>query len=171
MKTSGVKITADEYFERQQDAEKTCRKKIKTLIIQALVFVALAMLTLVFFSILPNFFLVWHLIIVICIVMAIGSLLMISKAIRYYKYSLERIVEYMLTGGIVIEIPKEDYEKFDIFKSKKEKYKAKSISQMKKEEMKNELEKQKELEKKEYEKSIEEQFKKQYFSDTDEQDK
>lgn len=168
---AGIKISPDEYFQRQKDAEETCRNKIKRLIIQFLFFIAAAIVSwFIYIYLLPSFFIFFGLIIFLCILMAAGSLLMIPKTIRYYKYSLERIVEYMLSGGIIIEIPKEDYEKFDLIKSKKDKFKQKSLNQIVKEEKKAELNKQKELEQKEYEKRVEEQFQKQYYSEMETKD-
>jgi hypothetical protein len=98
--------------------------------------------------------------------MSIGSLLMIPRAIKTYKYSLERIVEYMLTGGIIIEIPQEDYEKFDIIKSRKERYKVKSLDKLQKEQVELKTEKQK---REEYERRVEEDFQKQYYSNENEE--
>ncbi len=167
---AGIKISADEYFERQKAAEKTCKNKIKHLIIQAVIFLALSFFFLMMTEWVSAYFIIWYLFVFICIFMAFGSIILIPKAIRYYKLALERIEEYMLTGGIVIEIPKEDYEKFDIFKSKKEKFKAKSLNQMKKDEKKAELNRQKELEQQEYEKRVEEEFQKQFYPENEQQD-
>lgn len=165
---AGKKITADEYFTRQKEAEDSCRERIKRLKWQSFFFLTAAVFFYLMYVWIPNFFIVWFLFLGISVCMSVGSLFMIRKEIKYYKYSLERIEEYMLTGGIVIEIPKEDYEKFDIIKSRKEKFKAKSIYGMQIDEKKKELEKQKELEQKEYEKRVEEEFRKQFYSDENE---
>ncbi len=168
---AGKKITADEYFERQKDAELICKRNLKRLIIQSVVFLSVLMFLLIMLEfhtgsfIYSGFIIVWCLLIFICFSMFIGSLFLIRKEIRKYKFSLKRIEEYMLSGGIVIEVPKEDYEKFDIIKSRKEKFKAKSIYGMQIDEKKKEIEKQKELEQKEYEKRVEEEFQKQFYSD------
>jgi hypothetical protein len=168
MNKSGIKITADEYFTRQKDAEELCRSKIKSLILQALFFVGAALFSnFIYYHFLPTFFIFFGLLIFLCFLMAVGSLFMIKKAIKNYKYQLERIVEYMLTGGIVIEIPQEDYEKFDVFKTKKEKYKAKSINKLKNEELKRQSELKAQEERKAYERKVEEEFQKQYYSDSD----
>ena len=90
---------------------------------------------------------------------------MIRKQIKTYKFQLERIVDYMMSGGIAIEIPVEDYEKFDLFKTKKKRFKSKSISQLKDEESVYKAEKQQERERLEYEQQVEKQFREQYFSD------
>ncbi len=166
---AGVKISPDEYFERQKNAENVCRKKLKRLIIQFAVFFALSWLFFVIVDIFENFFIVWYLFDFICLFLAFGSLIMIPRTIRYYKYSLDRIAEYMLSGGIVINIPQEDYEKFDVFKSKKDKYKAKSVNQLKKDELKRQNELKAEEERKEYERQIDEEFRKQYYSDSSEE--
>ncbi|MCR4563823.1 MAG: hypothetical protein K5755_04220 [Clostridiales bacterium] len=169
-----IKISPDEYFERQKNAETVCRKKIKHLIIRSIILLGILfflVITLEFntgFFIDSSLFLVWFVFIIICLSMFIGSLYKIKKSVDNYKFSLKRIEEYMLSGGIVIEIPKEDYEKFDLFKSKKYKYKAKTLNQMKNDERKAELEKQKRLEQEEYEKRVEEEFKKQYYPDAKE---
>jgi len=174
---TGIKITPDEYFERQKDAENVCKKKIKSLVIRSIVLLALLFFFIITFELNSGFFIysslfiVWYLLIFICLSMLLGSLFMISKAIKNYKYSLERIVEYMLSGGIVIEIPKEDYEKFDLFKTKKDKYKAKTINQLKKDERKTEMELQRKKEQEEYERKVEEEFQKQYYSDSTDDEK
>ena len=164
---TGIKISPEEYFTRQQEAEQSCRNRIHKLVKQSLFFVGATVFFVLMYEFVPNFFIVWGLFIFISAFSSISSLLMIRKEIKYYKYSLERIVEYMLSGGIVIEIPQEDYEKFDVFKSKKDKYKAKTIYQMKKDEKKAAFEKQKQLEQAEYEKRVEEEFQKQFYPEAD----
>lgn len=162
---AGIKITADEYFIRQKEAEDSCRKRISRLKWQSLFFVAATVFFVLLYEFIPNFFILWGLFIFISAAMSISSLLLIRKEIKYYKFSLERIEEYMLTGGIVIEVPKEDYEKFDLFKSKKDKFKSKSLEEMKKDEIKSENERKRLEEQKEYERKVEEEFQKQFYSD------
>ena len=164
---SGKKITADEYFQRQKDAEKACKRKIERAILQSFGFAALTVVFYLITYVESNFIIIWLLLMCINFAMSIGSLFLIPRAIKYYKYSLERIVEYMLSGGIIIEIPKEDYEKFDIIKSRKEKYRQKSIKKMQKEETKRKTEK---LEREEYERKVEEEFQKQYYPEDEEKD-
>lgn len=164
---AGKRISPDEYFVRQKEAEDSCRSRIKRLKWQSLFFVAATVFFVLMYEFVPNFFIVWGLFIFISGFMAVSSLFMIRKEIKYYKFSLERIEEYMLSGGIVIEIPKEDYEKFDLFKSKKERYKSKSLERMKKDELKSEKERKRLEEQKEYERKVEEEFQKQYYPNED----
>ena len=166
---SGIKISPEEYFPRQKEAEEVCRKRLKRLIWQSLFFAAATLFWTILFELytfaLEGWIFVIGLLIFINGYITIERLFSIRKTIRQYKFSLERIEEYMLSGGIIIHIPQEDYEKFDIIKSKKDKYKSKSINRLKKDEKKYESEKQKELKQKEYERKVEEEFRKQYYPD------
>lgn len=159
---SGVKISPDEYFPRQKEAEQACKRKIEKAILQSFGFAAITVIFYLITWVERSFIIVWVLFICINAAMSIGSLFLIPRAIKYYKYSLERIVEYMLSGGIIIEIPKEDYEKFDLIKSRKKRYRQKSIQKMQKEETKRNTERQ---QREEYERKVEEDFQKQFYPD------